>query len=235
MTEPPNPTTPSRFVDELFAIQREDSFRDPMLDAVRTGSMSRAGVRLWSLQASLVVRQFTRFISAIHANCPHRDAQQLLAENLWEEHGHGITIRDHYSLIRKLARSLGATDRDLDAVQPLAETDDYINHCLKVTREQSFVESMTAIAVGIEIFMPAFFGRLGESLRSKYGLTGDDVDYLLVHVAEDETHSRRALALIESYADTQEVREKAKRALREMLLVKRRFALAVYNHCAAAD
>lgn len=235
MTEPANLTLSGRFVDELFAVQREQSFRDPMLHAVRTGSMSRAGVRLWALQASLVVRQFTRFISAIHANCPHRDAQQLLAENLWEEHGQGVQSRDHYSLIRKMARSLGATDRDLDDAQPLEETAAYITHCLKVTRELSFIESMTAIAVGIEIFMPAFFGALGESLCSQYGLTRGDVDYLMVHVAEDETHARRALALIETYADTEEVREQAKRALREMLLIKRRFAQAVYDHCCAAE
>lgn len=226
---------PGAFIEELFAIMREHAFRDPMFDALRSGSMSRAGVRLWTLQASLVVRQFTRFISAIHANCPHRDAQQLLAENLWEEHGHGFPSRDHYALIRKMALSLGATDRELDDARPLKETDEYIAHCLKVTRELSFVESMTAIAVGIEIFMPGFFGPLGESLCSKYGLTRDDVDYLLVHVAEDEVHARRALALIESYAGTPEVQENARRALREMLLVKRRFALAVYNHCAAAE
>lgn len=227
----PIKTAEPRFIDQLFAILREQKFRDPLFDAVRKGTVSREAVKLWMLQASIVVRQFTRFISAIHANCPHRDAQQLLAENLWEEHGKGVTSRDHYSLIRKLARSLGATDRDLDDAHPLKETDEYINHCLTVTRELSFVESMTAIAVGIEIFMPAFFGPLAESLCSKYGVTRDDVDYLLVHVAEDETHSRRALQLLESYADTREVQEKANRALREMLLVKRRFALAVYNHC----
>jgi pyrroloquinoline-quinone synthase len=204
-----------------------------MFDAVLSGSMSRAGVMQWMLQASLVVRQFTRFISAIHANCPHRDAQQLLAENLWEEHGRGVPDRDHYALIRKLARSLGATDRELDDAQPLKETGEYIDHCLRVTRELSFVESMTAIAVGIESFMPAFFGILGDSLCSRYGLTRDDVQYLMVHVAEDETHARRALTLLESYADTPDVREGAKGALREMLLVKRRFALAVYNHCCA--
>jgi pyrroloquinoline quinone (PQQ) biosynthesis protein C len=90
----PSTTTSARFVDELFSIVREHSYRDPMFDAVRTGSMSRAGLRLWTLQAALVVRQFTRFISAIHANCPHRDAQQLLAENLWENMGeaHQATI-----------------------------------------------------------------------------------------------------------------------------------------------
>ena len=61
------------------------------------------------------------------------------------------------------------------------------------------------------------------------------MDYLLVHVAEDETHSQRALALLEAYADTPDVREKAKTSLREMLLVKRRFALAVYDHCVKRD
>ncbi len=234
MHERPNSTARGRFAEELFAIQRELLFRDPMFDAVRDGSMSREGLRLWALQASLVVRQFTRFISAIHANCPHRDAQQLLAENLWEEHGQGFARRDHYALIRKMALSLGASERALDDVQPLKETDEYIAHCLKVTRDLSFVESMTAIAVGIEIFMPAFFGALSESLCSKYGLTSDDVEYLTVHVAEDVSHSRRALEVIEAYADKPEVQEKAKLALREMLLIKRRFALAVYSHCAAA-
>ena len=230
----PNPTSGGRFIDELLSIQREHPFRDPMFDAVRSGSMSRAGILQWTLQASLVVRQFTRFISAIHANCPHRDAQQLLAENLWEEHGQGVPSRDHYVLIRKLARSLGATDLDLDEARALKETSEYINHCTRVTRELSFVESMAAIAVGVEIFMPAFFGALSDSLCSRYGLTRGDVEYLMVHVVEDETHARRALALLETYADTPEVRDKAKAALREMLVVKRRFALAVYDHCAKA-
>lgn len=227
-------STNARFVDELFSILREQSYRDPMFDAVRTGSMSRAGLRLWTLQAALVVRQFTRFISAIHANCPHRNAQQLLAENLWEEHGRGSPAHDHYTLIRKLARSLGASDRDLDNANPLPETTGYIEHCLRITRELPFVESMAAIAIGIEVFMPAFFGVLAEKLCSNYGLTNDEVEYLRVHVGEDETHSRRAIELIEAYADTDEVKENAKRELREMLRVKRRFAEAVFEHSSEA-
>ena len=235
MSETPNSNTAAQFIDELFAIQREDPFRDPTFDAVRSGAMSRTGVLQWALQASLVVRQFTRFISAIHANCPDRAAQQLLAENLWEEHGRGVSGRDHYELIRKLARSLGATDHDLDDTRPLPETTDYINHCLKVTRELPFVESMTAISLGIEYFMPAFFAVLGESLSTKYGLETDALDYLMIHVSEDETHSRRALTLLEEHADTPESREKAKDALREMLKVKRRFALAVYDRCSSIE
>src|ERR1041385_2750606 len=118
--------TEARFTDELLTILRQSQFRDPFFEAVRAGRMSRAGVKRWVGQASLVVREFTRFISAIHANCPHRDAQSLLAENLWEEHGKGIQARDHYELIKQMARSLGATDAELDNTKPLPETADYI-------------------------------------------------------------------------------------------------------------
>ena len=235
MSDSAQTTTDVGIVDGLFAIIRENGFRDPMLEAVRCASISRAGVRRWVLQASLVVREFPRFISAIHANCPDRNAQRLLAENLWEEHGRGVAERDHYELVRRLASSLGASDADIDNVQPLPETTAYIHHCLRVTRNCSFVESMTAVGIGVEIFMPVFFGRMAEHLRSNYGLSHDDVQYLLVHVTEDEAHSRRALDLIEAHANTSELREMAKQALRQMLGVKRRFAEAVFEHSLRAN
>lgn len=229
-------TTPrTGILDDLFLIIRENSYRDPMLEAVRLGSMSRAGVQRWALQASLVVREFTRFVSAIHANCPDRCGQQLLAENLWEEHGRGVADRDHYALVKRFARSLGASDSDIDNAQPLPETTGYIDHCFEVTRNRSFVESMTALGVGVESFMPVFFGRMAEHLCSNYGLSRNDVEYFLVHVAEDEAHANRALELIEAKANTTELREKAKQALREMLAVKRTFAEALYRHCLNAN
>jgi len=235
MSEAAKTISGNGILDELLLISREEAFRDPMLDAVRRGSMSRAGVRRWMLQASLVVRDFTRFISAIHANCPDQDGRKLLAENLWEEHGCGVKGRDHYSLVRRLARSLGASDADLDNVQPLPETANYINHCFNVTRDGSFVESMTALGIGVERPIPGFFGSMAKHLCSNYGLVPSDIQYLLVHVSEDEMHARRAEELISASANTTESREKAKQALREMLVVKRRFAEALYRHCLDAD
>jgi pyrroloquinoline quinone (PQQ) biosynthesis protein C len=143
-------TTEHDFARELLAVISEKPYRDPLLDAIRSGRMSRAGMKLWVAQAMMVVREFTRFISAMHANCPHADAQLLLAENLWEEHGKGVAGRDHYSLIRRLARALGATDEELDQTSPLPETTGYIAYCFEVTRNSSFIEGMAAIGIGIE-------------------------------------------------------------------------------------
>ena len=232
--EPIKSTMATRFTDELLAILRASQFRDPFFDAVSAGRMSRAGVKRWVLQASLVVREFTRFISAIHANCPHRDAQQLMAENLWEEHGRGHAERDHYYLIRKLAKSLGATDQEIDSTTPLPEAAAYIAQCFKATRDGSFIDGMTAIGIGIEFSIPAFFGALAEMFCAQYGLAKKDVAYLLVHVGEDEDHARRALGLIEKYADTDDAQLNAKQALRNLLTAKYRFAEALYAHCSAA-
>jgi pyrroloquinoline-quinone synthase len=221
--------TDEAFTDQLFAILREEPFRDPLLDSVRAGNMSREGLKVWATQTVLVVREFTRFISAIHSNCPHREAQFLLAENLWEEHGNGVETRDHYALAKRLARSVGVTDEEIDRSEPLPETALYIDHCLKLTRESSFVESMTSIGIGIEYFMPRFFDALARALKENYGLTSGDVEYLSVHVSADEAHSRRSLEIIQKAAESDEVRERAKQALRKTLAVKRLFSEAVYK------
>ena len=226
--------TGNRFSDELLDLARREGFRDPFFGALRHGQLSRAVVKRWAVQASLVVREFTRFISAMHANCPHRDAQQLLAENLWEEHGKGDESRDHYQLIRRMAKRLGASDEELDVAAPLPETTVYINYCLSVTRDDSFIAGFAAIGVGIESFSPRFFAALAGQLQAQFDLTRDDVEYLLVHVGEDEDHARRALEMLDKYAASDAEKEGARRALLHMLAVKRRFAEALYAHCAAA-
>lgn len=223
-------------VGELLQIIRSETFRDPLLDDVRAGRMSRAGLKFWSLQAALVVKQFPRFISAIHSNCPYRDGQQLLAENLWEEHGGGDAGADHYALIRRLAMSLGSTADEIDQAEPLPETNSYINHCLAVTREGTFVEGLSAVGIAIEYFVPRFFGALATAFQEMYGLSPSDVEYLRVHVYADAEHAGRSLDLVERYAGSDDVlREKAKRAVRETLSVKRRFAEAVYRRCLTAS
>jgi pyrroloquinoline-quinone synthase len=231
MSQQPHASKPVALSDELLIISREDSFADPMYKALRAGALSRQQLKLWMMQAMFVVRDFTRFISAIHANCPHRDCQQLLAENLWEEHGRGDGTRDHFQLVRRLVSSLGATQEEIDLAQPLPETTDYVEFCFQVTRERSFVEGMTAIGVGIESFMPAFFGALAEYVQRDFGLSIHDVQYLLVHVGEDEDHARRAMEMIDRYADTEEIKQAAKTTLREMLKIKRRFAEAIFRNC----
>ena len=56
----------------------------------------------------------------------------------------------------------------------------------------------------------------------------------MVHVVED-ANSRRALEIIEEDANTTELKKRSKRALRDILVLKCRFAQAVYNHCVDAQ
>ncbi|HEU4388045.1 MAG TPA: iron-containing redox enzyme family protein [Blastocatellia bacterium] len=222
-------------VRELLQIVKTETFRDPLLDDVRAGRMSRPGLKFWSLQAALVVKQFPRFISAIHANCPYADGQQLLVENLWEEHGGGDPRAGHYTLIRRLARSLGATAEEIDQTKALPETGAYIDHCLAITRVGTFVEGLAAVGIGIEYFIPKFFGALAEAFQQRYGLSASDVAFLLVHVRADAEHARRSLDVLERYAGgDDDSRERVKRGLKQTLSVKRAFAESVYRGCLVA-
>jgi pyrroloquinoline quinone (PQQ) biosynthesis protein C len=117
----------------------------------------------------------------------------------------------------------------------LPETQAYIEHCLEVTRNRSFVEGMTAIGVGIEADIPVFFGVMADSLRKNFGLTPEDVEFLSVHVGEDEDHARRSMEMIEKYALSDNDKERAKAALRDTIIAKRRFAEALYDHCVSAS
>jgi len=224
-------TSDQSFGEELLQILRAHSTRDPILAEIRQGKLSREGVKRWSLQAMIVVSQFTRFISGIHSNCPDRDAQRLIAENLWEEHGLGELDRDHLSLIKRMARSLGADDREIETTEALPATAEYIEHCLRITRDGSFVEGMAAIGIGIEYSMPVFFRAFGEALKKNYGLTDQDVEFLSVHVEEDEEHSRRSIELIERFASTEDLKSRARDALHKTLSARQRFAAALFEHC----
>lgn len=224
-------SAPAQFTDELLAILRNQPYRDPLLDGVRSGQVSREGMKRWAIQALFYVRDFTRFLSAIHSNCPHQDARLLLAENIWEEHGCGIEGQDHYTLLKILAKSLGATDQEIDAAEPLPETVQYVEFSRTLTREADFIESMAAIGVGIEIFMPKFFGALADALKTQFGLSDEELAYLRVHVSADADHARRAFEIINRYADSEQIREKARQSLLEALAVKNQFSSAVYSHC----
>jgi pyrroloquinoline-quinone synthase len=224
-----------QFIEDLFAIMREEAFPDPFFDAARSGEMSRAGVKAWILQAAIVVREFPRFISATHANCPHRDAQQLLAENIWEEHGRGDAERDHYNLIKRMAESVGATSEEIDGATPIDATRDYIDYCLRITRDEDFIVGMVAIGIGIEYYMPVFFGSLSEALCSNYNLARSDLESLMLHLTENKDHARRAVEIVRKYADSREIKERACESLREMISLKRRFAESLYSYCQQAE
>lgn len=229
MSNQPALVTDTDFIAELTATIKMHSFRDPLVEGLLLGELSREGVKLWFMQAAFVVRDFTRIISAIHSNCPYEDGRLLMAENLWEEHGEGLPEREHYTLVKRLIKALGAADEEMESARPLPETTAYVEHCFTVARERSFLEAITSIGFGIEYFMPKFFGIAARSLRENYGLTEYDVEYLTVHIEEDADHANRAIALIRKYSVREADRELAIRSLIETLRVKRRFSESVFT------
>ena len=157
-----------------------------------------------------------RLVAHVYANAEPRDVRELMLENLWEEHGEGDPSRDHTALVAKFGRALGADIGDIYAVEPIPEGREWIDRILRVCRDQDFVVGLAAISFGIE-FRTQTMAFLGQIYRDRYGLTEDDLEFFFMHLEADEEHAGRAIELVRKYCTTEELLERCKAGVREVL------------------
>jgi pyrroloquinoline quinone (PQQ) biosynthesis protein C len=221
------------FEETLAELLEQDARtgRDPFLDGVREGRVSRAGLRAWVQQYYLVVREFTRLLAAIYANCPEREVRAVLAENLYEEHGRFVPEKDHPALMRKLGRRLGLTDEAMERAPALPETARYLAVLAELTRDGSYLEGLAGVALGVEYLMPRYFARLEPLLRARYDLSTDDTEFLRVHITEDAEHGRRALTTIVERAREAETQARVMTAIRRAHDARREYREAIFRQC----
>jgi len=84
-----------------------------------------------------------------------------------------------------------------------------------LTRQRSLIESIAGKQIGMESQPPTLYGDIVPALREKYGCTAEQIAYFPVHVEADTEHGARAYALVEKYARTEELRQRAVLAARE--------------------
>ncbi len=197
---------------------------NPVFSQIARGEFSRRDLAFFTQQFLLRQRHFTRWLACIYARTPNEahDARQLIAENLYEEHGDLRPGRDHTSLLKQFGRALGLKDQEMEEALPLPETQAFIDRIYHICRS-SFIEGMAAIGIGHEghalVQRPeaAGVGRFAQALREHYGLSEDDVEFWSLHARADVDHCRRALEMVKKYAVTAELQEKAKRAVEQTL------------------
>jgi pyrroloquinoline-quinone synthase len=58
---------------------------------------------------------------------------------------------------------------------------------------------------------------LGRAFQERYGVPGEALEYFFMHVQADEEHTRRGVELVCRYADTTELQERCRAAVREFV------------------
>ena len=208
---------PDRVEKELADVTNAVTFdaRPFMIDFAQ-GKVPKENLARFASSYCYQVDNFKRFVAQVYANAEPRDVRELMLENLEEEHGEGDPERDHTKLVAKFGRALGAEIPDPYEVEPIPEGREWIERILNVCREEPFVVGLAAISFGIE-FRTQTMAFLGQIYRDQYGLTEDDLEFFFMHLEADEEHAGRAIELVRKYCTTEELLERCKAGVREVL------------------
>jgi pyrroloquinoline-quinone synthase len=222
---------PERVVKELEAVMNEQWFEDrPFIREFAEGRVPKEKLARFAESYCFQVDNFKRCVAAVYANAEPRDVRELMLENLEEEHGEGIPARDHTQLVARFGRALGADIPDPFNVEPIPESRAWVERILKVCLEEHFVVGLAALSYGIEA-RTRTMSFLGEIYRDKYGIPEEDLEFFFMHVEADEEHAGRAIELIRRYCTTEELLERSKWAVREVLDATRGAAEGMERVC----
>jgi pyrroloquinoline-quinone synthase len=218
---------------ELTEVMNEQWFEDrPFLRDFAEGRVPKERLARFAASYCYQVDNFKRFVAAVYAQAEPRDVRELMLENLWEEHGEGNPERDHTALVARFARALGADIPDPYHVEPIPESRAWIDRILRICKEEHFVVGLAALSYGIEA-RTRTMAFLGTIYRDRYGVPEEDLEFFFMHLEADEEHAGRAIELIGKYCTTEELLERCKWAVREVLDATRVVAEGMERVCAA--
>ena len=222
---------PDRVEKELADVTNSVTFDSrPFIQDFAQGKVPKENLARFAASYCFQVDNFKRFVAQVYANAEPRDVRELMLENLLEEHGEGDPSRDHTALVAKFGRALGADIEDIYAVEPIPEGRQWIERILKVCRDEPFVVGLAAISFGIE-FRTQTMAFLGQIYRDQYGLSEDDLEFFFMHLEADEEHAGRAIDLVRKYCTTEELLERCKAGVREVLDATRDLAAGMERVC----
>lgn len=202
------------------AIEQRSMLRHPFYQAWEAGTLSKDALRDYARQYFHHVEAFPRAVSAVHANCPDAKGRRLLAENLAEEEGLGEGKDDHASLWLQFARSLGADESEVRAVDVNAETQKLIDAFRNLSR-RSYASGIAAL-YAYESQLPAIARTKIKGLVERYDLDEPRaLKFFQVHEAADVEHSDVCRELLDALPPSQ--REEAHAAACELADALRTF------------
>lgn len=208
---------PERVVKELEAVMNERWFEDrPFMREFAAGKIPRDRLARFAANYCFQVDNFKRCVAAVYAQAEPRDVRELMLENLVEEHGEGDPSRDHAQLVARFGRALGADLATPYDLEPIPEGRQWVERILNVCRNEHFVVGLAALSYGIEA-RTRTMAFLGQIYRDAYGVPEEDLEFFFLHLEADEEHAGRAIELIRKYCTTEDLLERCKWAVREVL------------------
>ncbi|MCH2169206.1 iron-containing redox enzyme family protein [Myxococcota bacterium] len=198
-------------LDELWPYAL--AFYHPLLDG---RVQSREHLEQWC--SRFYIKDVGVLLARTYAKCPHLEARKFIAENLWEEEGRGQPGRSHPELSARLPHHFGVEHSDLEERHQKRLANPQSRGRQEIVEKETWLEEFAGFGLGAEFYAPAFFELILERLREEFQLPEEVLEFFIVHLTEDEDHSRRTMEIVLRYADTDEEQARVLSAIRRHVM-----------------
>lgn len=213
-----------RFVEELQLLRRalpRRAAEHPFVLAMTEGRATEEQVRVQCIQQYFHTIAFPAGLARLVSRCGVPEVRREITEGLYEEETGKLTgTAPHLELFYRYARSWGYTPEQLRSAYMLPETSALINWYMYACDRLSPLEAIAVFNVGAEGVnvtfpgLPGLSRKMYEALTQHYGRTAEEAFFWDLHDRADQEHSHTGLEIIARYADTPEVRERIRTAVR---------------------
>jgi pyrroloquinoline quinone (PQQ) biosynthesis protein C len=205
----------------------------PAIFAFQREHMSRPGALAFALEHCQFTDQFPRWFGNVIGNCPVLPVRAYMVANMFVEEVEDPTMPiGHNESMWVFARALGATEDEIRNYVPLITTTMALRYFDAVSRTLPWLEAFTSVAL-LELVtnapLAAKYGQIPINSRQpfeKLGLSDEELSHWSAAEAADHGvgdtgpgHGEDALALLATYATTEEAQQRCAQALREAVAV----------------
>jgi pyrroloquinoline quinone (PQQ) biosynthesis protein C/mannose-6-phosphate isomerase-like protein (cupin superfamily) len=214
---------------ELRALRdRHPLWRNRLFVLFENGTLNRRDLQYVFSQYQLYSRNFTRFLSALMANCESDLFRAQLSQNLWEEGGGCKPELRHAELFRRFLRdSLDVPAPEDTVFEPY--TQQFVREYQAFCLGNHASATSAFLSLGTEGIVPRMYRIFMTGLR-RAGLAEDELAFFQLHVECDDDHAATLEQMMLSYAGDARWFETCRRAMLCALDLRTTF----FEHCAGA-
>ncbi len=194
------------FVKEIQGmVQRKHSKDHPVIGMIEKGELSHEQLKGFVGQFYLFFpKPFPKPIAAMLGRCPDDpELEKMWIENVIEEGTGEITGTDsHKGLYIRFAKACGYSKEELDRVEPLPETEAFLDWRELLINQRSWLELYAGQGFCLEGTATGRMTRVVNGLTKHYGFNKDseDIRYWTLHMSVDEEHMKVGPLAVKKYA-----------------------------------
>lgn len=204
------------YEDVELAMNRlveQEFLHGSFLSTLRSGTYTTEQIQYFAVQYSYYSRHFPRVLGAAISAMPPLDTWWVpLADNLWDEAGHGARGKSHEQLYKTFLFSAIPTieldNHGMPSQQPISTAvSNAIDTFIDFFRKADPLEAMAAVGLGSEMFAGTVMGDIANGLRHpNYNQNALNLLFWDIHADEHEPrHYQLCKDILEQFTDTDDL------------------------------